>query len=69
MGFVNGLKVEPAMEKFCLNTVSRRVVINPKSDSSKSCFHVLYPKANTPTMKTPKLKLLELVTSGFSTGL
>jgi hypothetical protein len=28
-------------------TVSRRVVINPRSDSSESCFHVLNPRVNS----------------------
>jgi hypothetical protein len=31
----------------CNCTVSRRVVINPRSDSSESCFHVLNPKVNS----------------------
>jgi hypothetical protein len=33
------------------STVSRRVVINPRSDSSKSCFHIFNPKVNTLTKK------------------
>ncbi len=35
-------------------TVSRRVVINPESDSSKFCFWVFCWIVNTPTKKTPK---------------
>ncbi len=44
-------------------TVSRRVVINPRSDSCESCFHVLYPKVNSLTKKNYNKK--SLVTSLF----
>jgi hypothetical protein len=37
-------------------TVSRRVVINPESDSSKLCFLLFYSIVNTLTKKTPKYK-------------
>jgi hypothetical protein len=40
--------------KFAQRTVSRRVVINPESDSSKFCFWVFCWIVNTPTKKTPK---------------
>jgi hypothetical protein len=39
---------------FAHSTVSRRVVINPESDSSKSCSWVFCSIINTPTKKTPK---------------
>jgi hypothetical protein len=35
-------------------TVSRRVVINPGSDSSKSCFLAIYLVVSTPTKRKPK---------------
>jgi hypothetical protein len=37
-------------------TVGRRVVINPGSDSFKSCFWVFCLIVNAPTKKTPKYK-------------
>jgi hypothetical protein len=39
-------------------TVSRRVVINPRSNSSESCFHVLHPKVDTLTKKKHNKKAL-----------
>jgi hypothetical protein len=42
------------LKKSLICTVSRRMVINPESDSSKLCFLLFYLVVKTPTKKTPK---------------